>query len=128
MCVKKEKITQLIFIYNARSGKVNTYVDAIHKLVKPKSYFCNLCQITYGIFTEKTKWKTFRQNLDIPIEFLYHDEFRKQYASKFSQKFNFPIVLGITALGWEVVVDTVTLNSLSSAQELIEKLEKEIEL
>lgn len=126
MLSKKQELTQLIFVYNANSGKVNTYLDAFHKILKPASYSCNLCAITYGVFTENKTWNNFRKRIEVPMEFLHIDEFKKQYASKFSQKFDFPIILGVTAKGWEVVVDASTLNELNSAEALIELLDKEI--
>ena len=128
MGFKKEPITQLIFVYNANSGKGNAYLDAAHKILNPSASSCNLCTITYGVFTENKTWKAFRKEVRIPMEFLHLDEFRKQYASKFSQKFEFPIVLGVTSSGWEVVVNTSKLNELNSAEALIDILKKEIEL
>ena len=86
-------MTKLLFIYNANSGKINGYLDALHKVVSPKSYTCNLCDITYGIFTENKAWKKFRNESAIDMQFLHKDEFLKKYASKFGSKFTFPLVL-----------------------------------
>ncbi|MDQ7918242.1 GTPase [Mesonia sp. MT50] len=128
MSFKKEPITQLIFVYKANSGKGNAYLDAAQKILKPKASSCNLCAITHGVFTENKTWKAFRKEMRIPTEFLHQDEFRKEYASKFSTKFEFPIVLGVTALGWEVVVDASRLNGINSAEALIKIIKEEVEL
>ena len=58
------------------------------------------------------------------MEFLYKDEFKTQYASKFGHSFDFPIVLGVTGEGFEVVVSTEELNALGKAEELIELINK----
>lgn len=128
MFSKKEPISQLIFVYNANSGRGNAYLSAARKFIKSSSSSCRLCSITYGVFSENKEWKAFRNAATIPMEFLHQDEFRKKYASKFSQKFEFPIVLGVSALGWEVVVNASTLNEINSAEALIEIIKESLDL
>ncbi|MCR9183660.1 MAG: GTPase [Flavobacteriaceae bacterium] len=113
-------MTKLLFIYNANSGKINGYLDALHKVVSPKTYACNLCDITYGVFTENKAWKIFRTSSNIPMEFLHLDEFKKQYASKFGSKFTFPIVLLKNKGELELFISTEELNGLKNANELID--------
>tara|TARA_R110002072_G_scaffold300571_4_gene478351 strand:- start:7239 stop:7619 length:381 start_codon:yes stop_codon:yes gene_type:complete len=110
---------KLLFIYNANSGKMNGYMDALHKIVSPKTYACNLCDITYGVFTENKAWKKFRTSSKISMEFLHLDEFKKQYASKFGSKFTFPIVLLENKCELELFISTEELNELKNAEELI---------
>jgi hypothetical protein len=69
----------LIFVYNADSGKFNALKDAIHKIVRPSTYPCSLCAVTYGNLGMKTEWKTFVNELGIPVEFLHRDEFCDQH-------------------------------------------------
>ena len=57
------------------------------------------------------------------MQFLHKDEFRKAYASKFGHKFEFPLVLGSTQKGLEVVINTEELNQLDKAEALIALLE-----
>lgn len=115
---------KLIFIYNANSGKMNGYMDALHKIVSPKTYDCNLCDITYGVFTENKAWKKFRTSSKISMEFLHLDEFKKQYASKFGSKFTFPIVLLENKGELELFIATEELNILKNAEELIALISK----
>ena len=42
---------QLIFVYRANSGPTSLALDFIHKIVSPKTYSCNLCNVTYGNFS-----------------------------------------------------------------------------
>ncbi len=43
----------LIFVYNADSGKLNVLFDVGHKIVSPGTYKCDLCTLTHGTFTER---------------------------------------------------------------------------
>jgi hypothetical protein len=85
--------SKLLFVYNAKSGRWNGYLDAAHKLLSPATYACKLCALTYGILTENEQWKAFRENSDISMEFLHTDEFTKNYPSLAAQNFTFPCVL-----------------------------------
>ncbi|MCX2719160.1 GTPase [Lentiprolixibacter aurantiacus] len=122
----KEAIRELFFIYNADSGLKNAILDGAHKVLSPATYECNLCQLTHGAFFERKVWKDFRQRHEFPMRFLHKDEFVKGYASKFGHKFTYPIVLGGTNSGLEVVIGTGELNELSETEALIKLLEERI--
>ncbi len=74
--------TIIIFVYNADSGLLNTLTDYTHKIVKPSTYGCNLCAVTYGNLGIKSVWKNFISELDYPVEFLHRDEFNKKFQLK----------------------------------------------
>ncbi len=120
----KEK---LLFVYNANSGKGNTLMDVAHKILSPKTYDCNLCDITFGVFSENKLWKRFREQSSLDMEFLHKDEFAKGYASKFGHKFTFPIILAESANGFDVFVGTEELNTLKNPQDLIRILKSRSE-
>ena len=63
---------ELIFIYNAQKGRLNSLIDYIHKTVSPRTYSCNLCAITHN-FKKKIKWDNFVQNFPHKIKFYYKD-------------------------------------------------------
>ena len=118
--MEKRPVKKLIFIYNADSGLRNVVMDSAHKIFSPSTYECNLCDITYGAFTENKIWKNFRKETDLKMEFLHKDEFAKAYKSKFATKYTFPIVLTETAMGLEVYIKTDELNELQKAEDLID--------
>jgi len=125
--MQNDKLQKLIFIYNADSGLRNLLIDGAHKILSPSTYACNLCDITFGAFTENKAWKKFRQELEannMALEFLHKDEFAKTYRSKFGYKFTFPIVLIETANDLEIFVSTEELNELENAEGLITLLKK----
>jgi len=113
---------QLLFVYNANAGKGNALLDSLHKVFSPQTYDCQLCKITFGVFSEKSSWKRFRKASKLPMIFLHKDEFTKRYKSKFQYKFTFPIVLLEGDNGLEVLISTKELNTLQSSEELIKVL------
>ncbi len=121
-----EPLNKLIFVYNADSGVRNALLDSVHKVLSPSTYECNLCDITYGLFSEKVNWKEFRLQFPMEMEFLHRDEFVKDYASKFGKNFTFPIVLGDHLGELEVIINTEELNQLGAAGELIDLIKKRV--
>lgn len=117
--MKTTPYEKLLFIYNANSGNGNTLMDVAHKILSPKTYQCNLCDITFGVFSENRLWKKFREQSSLEMEFLHKDEFTKAYASKFGHKFTFPIILAETGSGFEVYVGTEELNEFKKPEDLI---------
>ena len=66
--------SELIFIYNAKSGLVNEFLDFAHKIVSPSTYNCNLCALSYGNFTMKKKWSDYISSLPVRSTFTYKDK------------------------------------------------------
>ena len=120
---------KLLFIYNADSGIRNAIVDVAHKVLSPSTYSCSLCQLTHSAFSEKKVWQKFREDLEAKgtrLEFLHKDEFGKKYRSKFGHKFTYPIVLIEGNSGFEILVRTQELNTLETAQGLINVVKERI--
>lgn len=124
--MKSIPILKLIFIYNANSGKLNSMLDSARKVLRPATYDCHLCAITFGVFTENTIWKKFREQSATELLFLHKDEFMKQYASKFGHKFTFPIILAETDQDLEVFVGTKELMAIENSEELVQIMTKRL--
>ena len=107
----------LLFVYNANSGKLNTLFDIAHKAISPSTYQCSLCALTHDTLSEKSKWTSFKKNTNHNIEFLHKDEFEKKY----NQKYSYPIILKKTD-NFEICFESKELNKLPSLEELITKL------
>ncbi len=73
-------MNQLIFIYQADGGFFNGLTDYVHKIVRPETYACQLCAITYGAFGMKREWKSFLDSLDMEMVFLHRDDCGDRYA------------------------------------------------
>ncbi len=93
--------SKLIFVYNANSGKLNAYLDMLHKIVSPATYPCKLCDITYGISKIRPEWKEFKENYSIPMEFLHKDEWEQAYPGMEEQ---LPAIFKVTGAGLDVLV------------------------
>lgn len=110
---------RLIFVYNADSGLLNTLMDIGHKIIKPETYTCNLCNLTFGNFTENQKWKEFRESTNIEMEFLHRDEFEEKYHIEL----DCPVILtGPEPL--ETVISKKQLEEFKSLDELISAVEE----
>jgi hypothetical protein len=60
------------------------------------------------------------------MEFLHLNEFRKQYASKFGYKYDFPVVLRSNAEDLEILVTSEELAKIDSPAGLIKLIEERI--
>lgn len=72
---------ELIFVYNAKSGLFNKAADFAHKIVSPQTYNCSLCSITYGNFSIHSEWADFIKSLNMPVKFLYKNDFEAKYPN-----------------------------------------------
>ena len=106
---------QLLFVYNADSGMVNTVKDIGHKLLSPQTYDCFLCSLTHGAFRENPKWRAFREEARMEMIFLHRDEFEHKYQTTME----YPLVLR-KAEGLDVVIPRGKLENMSSIEELID--------
>lgn len=71
--------SRLVFVYNADSGVLNAVKDFFHKALRPSTYQCNLCAVTFGPLGMKSTWKEYVNDLDVEAEFLHRDEFRERF-------------------------------------------------
>ncbi|MEO9953244.1 GTPase [Nonlabens sp.] len=128
--------SELIFVYNANSGKLNAWLDSAHKIISPKTYECRLCDLTYGIFKENAEWARFRESVtntypSIELKFLHIDEFEKEYASKWLPKYEYPCILlktPETDSGFEIFMSAGEMNKITTTPDLINALESKMKV
>jgi len=107
---------KLVFIYNADSGPISLIKDFFHKILKPSTYECNLCAVSFGNFSMKKEWKNYIDNLAVPTEFLHRDQFLRQYSIKNAK---FPSVYIRRDSKLELFISQDEMNELQSVEELI---------
>jgi len=107
--------TKLVFVYNADSGLFNTVTDIAHKILSPKTYECNLCAITHGLFSVRENWVKFLDELDADCDFLHKDEFIK---SNPDINENYPAIFKLENDRLNLWVDDKDINKLSSIDDL----------
>jgi len=114
---------ELVFVYNADSGVFNTLTDIAHKLMSPKTYECNLCNLTHGYFKARDEWVGFLRDLDVDIEFLHRDE----YVRKYHQEVEYPAVFIKQGEQLKLWLDKDKINSMSSTEELMQMIHSQLQ-
>lgn len=109
----------LLFVYNANSGTINTLLDVGHKLFSPNTYQCNLCALTFNMFSENKQWKEFREESNIHMKFYHVDEFKKDFPKA---SYEYPLVLKQDDNRLNSFISKNELNSLTSLNELITRI------
>ncbi len=110
---------KIIFVYNAKSGIGNSILDIGHKVLSPDTYKCNLCDLTFGLLTENTEWKKYRESSDYNLEFLHKDEFEKKYHEKRA----YPIILKSNNDNiFTELISSKRINNINSVNELINEI------
>ncbi|MFI8378601.1 GTPase [Leeuwenhoekiella sp. NPDC079379] len=110
---------KLIFVYNANSGKLNGYLDSLHKVISPKTYPCSLCDITYGVLKIKPEWQSFKDNTDLDLEFHHLDEFKNKFGADARARFTYPIILNEENNVLREFISKAELDNLKNEKELI---------
>lgn len=114
---------KIIFVYYAKSGIGNSILDIGHKVLSPNTYKCNLCDLTFGLFTENAEWKKYRESSDYKLEFLHKDEFEKMY----NEKRVYPIILGLNKENiFTELINSERLNTINTVKELINEINEVI--
>ncbi|WP_228547279.1 GTPase [Nonlabens antarcticus] len=126
-------IEKLIFVYNAKAGKINAALDSAHKILSPSTYECKLCDLTFDVFKENEEWGRFRESVTTTtsvqqLEFLHRDEFEKQYKSKWLPKYDYPVILTATENGLEIFMNSVAMKQINTTTDLINNINSKIKL
>lgn len=111
---------RLICVYNADGGILNMIKDGLHKLLKPSTYSCSLCALTYGPVMMRRAWRRFVSGLSVPVIFHHRDDF----AAAFGE-----VDVPLPAILWQsdncaphVLISAAELNNLPDLDALIAML------
>jgi methionine-R-sulfoxide reductase len=110
-----EDESELIFVYNAKSGMVNEFLDLAHKIVSPSTYNCNLCAISYGNFTMKKKWSDYISSLPVRSTFTYKDKV-SEYGYN---NIELPSIIFRNGSRSKVIISSEEINKLKKIDQLI---------
>ena len=66
---------RLILVYNADSGVLNAVRDSVWKAVRPATYPCSLCALTYGWVSMHGRWRQFLDSQPLVKAFYHKDDF-----------------------------------------------------
>ena len=118
----RENESGLIFIYNAKSGIVNEFLDFSHKIVSPSTYNCNLCAISYGNFLMKKKWSNYISSLPVKSTFTYKDKV-SEYGY---DNIELPSIIFRNDSRSGVIISNDKINNLKNIEQLIELLNEKL--
>ena len=113
----------IIFIYNAKGGQWNYLIDTLHKYLSPKTYECNLCQITYDLKMRQA-WKDFIEESYHDYKFLHLEELSDFGLEGFID--DLPICLEELNGKHNILIDKNEINSFKDEFELIESLKTKL--
>ena len=114
---------EIYFIYNAKGGRWNAFIDTIHKYTSPTTYSCKLCKITHGI-TINQSWKNYLKNSSHNFYFLHLEDLSKYELEHF--KNSLPICLEKIGQNFNIFIDNSTMNSFENLEDLIAHLDKKL--
>jgi len=70
---------ELILVYNADSGFFNAVFSSVHKFVSPETYACELCRISHGLTGMLGAWRTYLDQLPLPVRSYHRDQFHAEF-------------------------------------------------
>lgn len=117
-------LPRLILAYNADSGLLNAMRDSMWKAVKPSTYPCSLCALTYGWVSMYRPWREFLDSLPHDKVYIHKDEIGQAFP-----ELNIALPAILVAEGRprpEVLVSANELDALPDLAGLIALVEKRL--
>lgn len=108
---------RLVFVYNADSGLRNAVRDVVHRVARPSTYPCSLCQVTYGAAGMDRSWRSYTAGLGMPVEFWHRDELRRERPDLAALELPAAVLLDEDAA--RLVVPAEQMRSAGSVPELV---------
>jgi hypothetical protein len=105
--VMTSNVVEFIGVYDADStliGEVSYWIGARLGVTH-----CSLCELTHGLFTQKSEWKTSTKELSIPFHTFHRDDAPSDVLAALAGAF--PAVLQRTAEGLSVILTKDALES-----------------
>ena len=126
-----EKQTRLIAVYNADTGVIQALMHAVHKAVRPETYPCSLCALTYGAVSMRGDWKRFWRALDADVAFYHRDDFTEDFpalGTGGAKEVSLPSILyGEAGEEPRVLIRAAELDAIADVEELMAELEARLE-
>ena len=116
--------TRLMIVYNADSGILNALAHAVHKAIRPSTYPCSLCALTYGAVSMRRQWRHFLSGLRMDKVFHHRDDFSRTFPG---HSFALPAIL-ISENGnpLRILVSNETLDRIHDVEQLIAVVEERL--
>lgn len=99
-------IEKLILVFDANAGVLDALIDSTRKLFRLKG--CPLCSITHGLAGERSEWKSCRDSIGVPVDYLHRDELDASLEQIIGDQL--PCVLARTADRTELLMGPAVLD------------------
>lgn len=121
---------RLLCVYNADTGLIEALMHAVHKAVRPDTYPCSLCALTYGAVSMRGDWKAFWQELELQVDFYHRDDFTRDFP-KFgtggANEVALPVVMIDDAdAELRILISNEELDRMADVSDLMERVEREL--
>ncbi|GAB5419258.1 MAG: hypothetical protein Crog4KO_33020 [Crocinitomicaceae bacterium] len=113
---------ELFFVYNAKIGLGNMIIDGMHKVVRPSTYGCDLCSITYHALGKRKAWKTFLKDSNVPMHFYYLDKL----PPEIDKNFDYPAVLRYENSTVSCILDKQDFAAINDLNDFIVLLKEKV--
>ncbi len=114
----------LIFVYNLDKGSLSDIKDHMYSAAPVKTPACNLCSLILSPVGMKKGWKRFISDLGIPSQYLFREEFSKEFGfSKFTAPGVF-IQMGGSLI---LIAGAEDINNCKSTDDLIDLVKQRIQ-
>ena len=105
----------IFFVYNSKDDFYTIISDTFHKALKPDTYPCQLCKLTYNTVSKKKRWKEYLATLEHESHFFY-----KQDPFVIDNKITeFPLILMGSTNNYKILLSKDDINQNRSLEELI---------
>ena len=117
---------RLICVYNADTGLIQALMHAVHKAVRPETYPCSLCALTYGAVSMRGDWKSYWEALEAQVDFYHRDDFTEDFptlGTGGAREVALPVIL-ISEAGEEprVAISNEELDAMADVEELMTRV------
>ncbi|OAO03049.1 hypothetical protein A8B75_00565 [Sphingomonadales bacterium EhC05] len=113
---------KLIIVYNSDEGLIALAKDFLHKILRPSTYPCSLCMISYGAVLMKSAWRKYLARRPEETVYFHRQDFYRAYPmTEYPnlRTLQLPAILFDRDGGLEMVLGNEELDRLSSVDQLI---------
>ncbi|HXX54943.1 MAG TPA: hypothetical protein VEI81_02475 [Methanoregula sp.] len=114
---------KLVFVYNLDKGSLSDIKDKLYATVPAKSPACKLCELIQTPVGMKKGWKRFIQELGIPADYLFREEFSKEFSLP---KFSAPGIFLQLGSSLIPLISAEEINRCGTTDDLIEMVKQRV--
>lgn len=107
-------------------------MHAVHKAVRPETYPCSLCALTYGAVSMRGDWKTFWEGLEAEVLFYHRDDFTSDFptfGTGGAKEVALPVIMiDEPDQDLHILISNEDLDAMADVDELMARVQSELGL